>query len=145
MKKKSRETIEAEAFLGKYIMYAEIILNKLSEIMQMRDLALSITAVMGGERVQSSGTKSRLEEAVNCCIDAESEICDAVYNLRREQKRITEVIEQLDSPMDYMVLHDKYIKGMTHEAIAEKYGHDYTWSTTTHGRAVKKVWRLMQN
>ena len=137
--------MEAQAFLGKYIMYAEIIRNKLAEIMQWRDLALSITAAMGGERVQSSGVKSRLAEAVDCCIDAEAEICEAVNNLRREQKRITDVIERLDSPMDYMVLHDMYIKGMTHEAIAEKYGHDYTWSTTTHGRAVKKVWLLMQN
>lgn len=141
--KRNRETEEAQIFLERFEKLESIVYNKLDERQMWGDLALSITANMGGERVQSSGSKSRMSDAVDVCIDAEAEILDTVKLLRGEMKKITDLIESLDSPMEYKVLHDKYIKGMSHAEIAEKYGHDVSWSTTTCGRALKNVWAML--
>lgn len=48
--------------------------NKLIEKQQWKDIALGITANMDGERVQSSGTKSKMADALVKCIDIETEI-----------------------------------------------------------------------
>jgi hypothetical protein len=143
VKKKSRETIEAERFLGRYAKQGEIVLNRLEEIQQWRDLACRITANMDGERVQRTATKSPMEQAVELCDEAQRELVDDVRRLRAEQKKVTDVIESVENPTYYRVLHDMYVKGKTHEEIAEKYGHDYTWSTTMVGRAKTKVWKLL--
>jgi hypothetical protein len=142
--KRKTETEEAERFLGQYEKQKYILINKLDEIQRWDDIAMHITASMGGEKVQTSGAKSPMANAVECCVDAKDEIAGEVVCLRDKQKRVLEVIESLDNPTEYRVLHDMFIKGKTHEEIAEEYGHDYSWSTTTVGRAKKNVWRLLQ-
>lgn len=139
MKKKK----DAQVFLEQHEKWEEIIKNKCSEWQMWRDLATSITANMGGERVQSSGTMSRMADAVERCIEAEAEIAESVRELRRQQKQIVETIEQLNSPMEYKLLHDKYIKHLSYHQIAEKYGKDYSWATTMHGRAIRNVQAIL--
>ena len=48
--------------------------NKLIEQQQWRDIAMGITANMDGERVQSSGAKSKMQDAVIKLVDMEAEI-----------------------------------------------------------------------
>lgn len=135
MKRKS----EAQIFLEQPEKLDAVIENKLIEKQQWRDLALGITAQMGGERVQSSGSKSRMADAVEKLIDTEAEIDSYIDELIAVKKNVVAVIEQLDSPMEYKVLHDRYIKLMSLQEIAEKYNKEYTWVTTTMGRAIKSV------
>lgn len=113
--------------------------NKLIEKQQWKDIALGITANMDGERVQSSGAKSKMASAVEKCVDMEAEIDSLVDRLIDTKKDVIQTIEKLDSPMSYDLLHKKYIQFMTFEEIAEYYGRDYTTITTAHGRALKSV------
>lgn len=134
---------EAQLFLERPEKLDAIINNKLVEKQMWRDLALGITAQMGGERVQSSGSKSRMADAVERCIDVETEIDSLVDELIAIKKNVVETIEQLDVPMEYKVLHDRYIKYMSFYEIADKYGKDYSWATTTHGRALKSLQTIL--
>lgn len=117
--------------------------NKLIEKQQWRDVALGINANMDGERVQSSGAKSKMADAINKCIDVEAEIDCLVDKLIEVKKEVIQTIELLDSPTEYDVLHRRYIQFLSLQEIADHYRKDYGWATTTHGRALKSLQEIL--
>ena len=129
--------------MGRVEKIDSIVKNKLIEQQQYKDLALSITANMGGERVQSSGSKSRMADALEKCVDMEEKIAAAVDNLIREKSEAVEVLEQLDSPIEYNLLHMRYIQYKSLQEIADHYRKEYDWATTTHGRAITSVQAIL--
>lgn len=116
-----------------------IVPNKLVEIQQMYDLATSITATMNGECVQSSGSKQKMADAANKCMDTIDEISGHVDKLRNQRKEVTQTIEKLYSPIEYKVLHLRYIQHKTLEEIADEFGRSYDWAKDTSKRAVEHV------
>lgn len=139
MNKKS----EAQVFLERVEMLDTIIENKLIEQRQWGELATSITANIGGDRVQASRTQSRLADAVIKCIDMEGEIADEVDNLIAEKREVVKTIEKLYSPTHYRILHLRYIQHISLDDIAKIMKKDYTTITTTHGRALKNVQKIL--
>ena len=118
--------------------------NKLIEQQQWRDIALGITANMEGERVQSSGAKSKMANAVERCVDMETEINSLIDKLIDTKKEVIQTIERLDSATEYNVLHLLYIQGKDLQEVADHYGKEYGWATTVHGRALKNVQSLLE-
>ena len=131
--------MNAKEYLIQVVRLDTIITNKLIEKQQWMDIALGITANIGGDRVQSSGAKSKMAEAVEKCVDMESEINALIERLIETKKDVVATIEQVDSPTEYDVLHKRYIQKMALQEIADCYGKEYGWVTTTHGRALKSV------
>lgn len=117
--------------------------NKLIEKQQWHDLSVSITSVMGGERVQSSGNPSKMADAVIVATDMEALILKEVIHLRDVKTKVINTIEQLDSPTEYDVLHRRYIQYQSLQEVADHYKKDYGWATTVHGRALKHVQELI--
>ena len=138
-----REKSRAQLKLERVEMLDAIVENKLIEQKQWRDIALGITANMDGERVQSSGSKSKMADALNKCIDMEAEIDRAVDKLIDEKREVVAIIEKLDKPIEYRVLHYKYIQFKDFQEIADRFGKEYGWVTTVHGRAIANVQRIM--
>jgi DNA-directed RNA polymerase specialized sigma24 family protein len=131
--------MEAKDFLKQVKRLDTRIRNKLIEQQQWRDIALGITANMEGERVQSSGAKTKMADAVERCVDMEAEIDSLVDELVDTKKEVIQTIEQLRSITEYNVLHMRYIQFLSLQEIADYYGKEYGWATTTHGRALKSV------
>jgi septation ring formation regulator EzrA len=136
-------SVKAQDFLRQVRKLDLQITNKLIEKQQWRDIALGITANMDGERVQSSGGKSKMADAVNKCVDIEAEIDNLVDRLIDTKKEVIQAIEQLDSPTEYDVLHRRYIQFQGLQDIADHYRKDYGWATTTHGRALKSLQEIL--
>lgn len=120
------------------------ITNKLIEKQQWRDVALGITASIGGERVQSSSSQQKMADAINKCVDMESEIDNLIDELINTKKKVIETIEKLYSPTEYRILHLRYIQHISLTDIAERLNREYTWVTTTHGRALKNVQNILE-
>lgn len=139
MRKKSK----AQLYLERVEMIDSIIKNKLIEKRQWMDIALGITANMGGERVQSSGSQSKMADAIEKCVDMEAEIDGLVDRLIDTKKEVIQTIEQLDSPTLYNILHLRYIQFKSLQQIADDYDRDYGWVTTNHGRAISDVQRIL--
>ena len=139
MRKKS----EVQLFLERVEMIDSIVRNKLIEKRQWIDIALGITANMGGERVQSSGSKSKMADAIEKCVDMEREIDSLIDKLIDTKKEVIQTIEKLYSPTEYNVLHMRYIQFMDLQSIADHYNKEYGWATTTHGRAIANVQRIL--
>lgn len=138
-----REKSKAQKYLEKVEKLDAIITNKLIEQRQWKEVALGITANMGGERVQSSGSQSKMADALNKCIDMEAEIDRAVDNLIDTKREVIATIEALDSPSEYRLLHARYIQHIELKEIAEMWGKEYTTITTMHGRAIANVQRIL--
>lgn len=138
-----RQKSEAQRYLEQVEMLDVIIKNKLIEQRQWMDIALGITANMEGERVQSSGSQSKMADAVNKCVDMEAEIDDLVDKLIDTKREVIQTIEQVDSPIEYNVLHMRYIQFRELQEIADNYGKEYSWATTTHGRAIANVQKIL--
>lgn len=140
MEKKSK----AQRFLERVEMIETIIENKLTEQRRWKDLALSITANMSSEKVQtSSKTTSKMADAVIKCIAMEDEIAEAVDKLIAEKQKVIKVLESLYSPTEYKILHLRYIQHISLTDIADKLNKEYSWVTTTHGRALKSVQNIL--
>ena len=135
--------MDAKEFLRQVEKLDVRITNKLIEQKQWKDLALGITANMDGERVQSSGTKSKMADAIDKCVDMEAEIDSLVDNLIDTKKEVIQTIERLDSATEYNVLHMRYIQFKDLQEIADHYGYEYGWATTTHGRALKSLQEIL--
>lgn len=138
-----RRKSDAQMWLERVEMMDSIIQNKLVEQKQWKDIALGITANMGGERVQSSGSKSKMADALDKCMDMEDEINAQVDRLIDTKREVVATIEKLDSPMEYNVLHLRYIQYKSLQEIADKYKREYGWATTTHGRALAHVQEIL--
>ena len=139
MDKKSK----AQIYLERVEMLDNIIENKLIESQQWRDLALSITANMGGDKVQASGSPSKMADAVEKCIDIEREIDEYIDRLIETKKEVIHTLEKMDNPTEYKILHMRYIQQISLTDIAEKLNREYSSITTTHGRALKSVQKLL--
>ena len=135
--------MDARVFLRSVKTLDVRIKNKLIEKNQWYELAQSITASIGGERVQSSGSQSRMAEAVERCVDAESEIAAELEKLIAEKKNVTGTIERLRSVTQYDVLHMKYIQDLSLQDIADRYGRDYGWAKMTHRRGLNNVQAML--
>ena len=140
---RGRDPLKAQDFLRQVRKLDLQITNKLIEQQQWRDIALGITANMDGERVQSSGGKSKMADAVNKCVDIEAEVDGLIDKLIDTKKEVIQTIEQLDSPTEYDVLHRRYIQFQGLQDIADHYRKDYGWATTTHGRALKSLQEIL--
>ena len=138
-----RAKSEAQIYLEQYEMLMAKVECKLEEKQQMHDLALKITAAMGGERVQSSGAKDKIGNAVTACVDLENEIADDVGKLVAKQKEVAGTLERLENPTEYKLLHQRYIQFKQLKTIADNFNSSYDWATTTHGRALKSVQELL--
>lgn len=139
-----KEKSEAQLYLEQVEKQECIIRNKLIEQQQWRDIALGITANMEGERVQSSGTQSKMADAVVKCVDMEAEIDDQIDKLIDLKKEVIQTIEQVNSATEYMILHMRYIQYIKLKDIAEKWDEDYTNITTAHGRALRSVQKILE-
>ena len=137
------DNLDAKSYLKQPEKLDALIKNKLIEKQQWRDIALGITANMGGERVQSSGSKSKMSDALDKVVDMETEIDRLIDRYIDIKKDVVTTIEQLDIVMEYNIMHMRYIQYMSFQEIADHFGRDYTWATTAHGRALKSVQAIL--
>lgn len=133
----------AKEFLQQVEKLDILIAHKLIEKQQWRDIAGGITAVMESERVQTSGRKSKMEDSIAKCLDMEEEIDHIIDRYIAKKKEVTQVIEQVQNPTWYKVLHMKYIQHLDLTEIADKCYGSYDWAKSAHSKGVKIVQKLL--
>lgn len=141
MEKKSK----AQIFLERVEKIDTILENKLIEQRRWREIALSISANMDGEKVKSSGSKSKMADAIIKCVAMEDEIAEQVDKLIAEKKKVITVLESLYSPTEYKILHMRYVQYMKLSDIAKKLNKDYANIKTLHWRGVRSVEKILNN
>ena len=127
-------SMDAKAYLSQVEKLDTQIKNKLIEKQQWKDIALGITSKMDGDRVQASGRKSKMADAIDKCVDMEAEIDRLIDRLIDTKKDIIAIIEQLES-----AFHSVYIQYLSFQEIADKYGKSYDCIKQVHKRAIRNI------
>lgn len=136
--------MKAKDFLLQLPKLEALIKNKLIEKQQWKDIALGITPQMSGDRVQSSGNQQKMACAIERMVDIEKELDEFVDNLIATRNEVLSVIEQLESD-EYDFLHLVYVQHFTLKEVANLKDYSYSWATTFHGNALKKVQKILDS
>lgn len=134
--------MRAKDFLRQVYKLDRMVENKLAEKRQWQEIAAGATPQTTGERVQSSGNPQRMADAISRYIDIEQEIDECINKLVDTKREVIGVIEQLNAT-EYDVLHKMYIQGYSLQEVADMKGRSYSWMTSTHGRALQNVQRII--
>ena len=135
--------MEAQKYLKQVEFAEKKIKNRLAEQQKWKGIALSITACMDGERVQASSPQDKMANAVAECEAAEGQVLEKVKEFRKVIEDVVDTIESMDNATAYDVLHQRYVQGKSLQSIADDYGYDYGWATTTHGRALRSLQAIL--
>ena len=151
--------IDVEEYLKQVDFIDKKIDNKLNEKKQWEELALKLTASSGesvlirnangklelhnAEKVQASSNGGTMANAIIECLRVIEEIVETVKELKRVKAEFEANIEKLHSINEYDILYKRYLLHIDLKDIAELYGKDYNWATTTHGRAKASLQRVL--
>ena len=139
---KGVNNLKAQEYLKQYKKQQSIIANCFAEAAHWKDIALCITGNTEGERVQSSGSKQRMADAIDEYTDIKAgikkEIADAVEIQREIKKTIKELKEA-----EYDVLHKVYIQGMEFKEVALSKNKSVSWATSVHGNALSSLQQIL--
>lgn len=92
-------------------------------IASLRSLATSLSAPLGGDRVQSSGTSDRVGRIVADIADAEMDMEEQIKRLAELRLEALKLIQRLPEP-DQSIMRLRYIVGMTWERVAVESDYD---------------------
>lgn len=112
--------------------------NKIVELSQLKELACSISAVSGEDRVMVTPNFDKIGKK-QAKIDEMERNIDALvdeYIIKRDQ-----IVSQIDSMEDenvYNVLFSRYIEKKTFEVIATEMNYSWRQTIRLHGIALKK-------
>ena len=112
------------------------------EVAHWKAVATGTTVCSEGDRVQSSGSKQRMADAVCRYMQMEDEINAAIDRLIDIKQNIIQTIELLPV-QEYDLLHKVYVQGMEIYEAAIEMDRSYSWATTVHGRALAKVQKIL--
>ena len=136
--------MKAQEFLEQYKTQQTIIVSCWEELAKWKDIALSVTGSTEGERVQSSGSKQKMADAVISYSDIEADRKQQIAEARAIQNEIIKKIARLKEP-EYYVLHGVYILGKQYKEVAASRNPPMSksWATSVHGNALVHLQRLL--
>ena len=130
--------MRAAEYLKQIQKFECIIKNKLEEKERWMAMATNVSAHIGGERVQSSGSQQKMADAVIESVDIEKQIAAEVSRLIQKRNDIMQTIEQLDI-MEYEFIYKVYVENLSLKEVAGYFCRSYGWATDFHRKTLRKV------
>lgn len=112
--------MEAREYLERVLDIDERIKNKMLEKEQWRSIAECTTVTSEGERVQSSGSLHKMEDAVIKITEIEDEIDEMIKQLINIKQEIIKTIDKVEDTYSYSILHKRYVQNKSIEDIQEE-------------------------
>jgi hypothetical protein len=132
--------MDAVSFLSQYQKLELQIYNKRADVERKRSIAASIGGFQMSERVQSSGTQSKMADRIIDVVALETEI----EKLIEKQNDIINVIESLEA-MEYDVLYKIYILGVTLKEVATLNSYSYNWAYKWYKKGIASVQKILDD
>lgn len=134
--------MKAQDFLLQYEKQVTIIASCWAEVAKWKGVAYSVTGCTEGDRVQSSGSKQKMADAVVSYSDIQADIKQRIAEAKAIQDEIVRKIAQLKEP-EYYVLHSVYILGMQFKEVAASKNKSVSWATSWHGTALANLQQIL--
>lgn len=134
--------MRAKEYLLQLSKIDRLIENKIAEMDHWKAIATGTTAYSEADRVQSSGSKDKMADAVCRYLQIDEELNRAVDLLVDTKQEVIRTIEQLEAD-EYDILHKLYVQGKTFQEVAEDKAKSYSWVTSKHGRGLASLQRIL--
>ena len=130
--------MDTKTYLQQISRLDRMINNKLSEISQLRELEMSVSAVKNEERVQNIQNFDKIGTAY-CKIEEMEEKLDKLIDEYVDKKNlIISQIDGIENETYYEILFARYIEKKTFEKIADEMTYSFRNVTRLHGRALQE-------
>ena len=130
--------MDTKTYLQQISRLDRMINNKLSEISQLRELEISVSAVKNEERVQNTPNFDKIGTAY-CKIEEMEEKLDKLIDEYVDKKNlIISQIDGIENETYYEILFARYIEKKTFEKIADEMTYSFRNVTRLHGRALQE-------
>ena len=130
--------MDTKQYLQQISRLDRMINNKLSEISQLRELAMSVSAVKNEERVQNTPNFDKIGTAY-CKIEEMEEKLDKLIDEFVDKKNlIISQIDKIENETYYEILFARDIEKKTFEKIADEMTYSFRNVTRLHGRALQE-------
>lgn len=130
--------MDTKQYLNQISRLDRMIQNKLAEISQLRELAMSISAVKNEERVQTTPNFDKIGTAY-CKIEEMEEKLDKLIDEYVDKKNlIISQIDKIENETYYEILFARYIEKKTFEKIADELTYSWRQIIRLHGRALQE-------
>ena len=130
--------MDTKQYLQQISRLDRMINNKLAEISQVRELAMSVSAVKNEERVQTTPNFDKIGTAY-CKIEEMEEKLDKLIDEFVDKKNlIISQIDEIENETYYEILYARYIEKKTFEKIADEMTYSWRQVIRLHGRALQE-------
>ena len=130
--------MDTKQYLNQISRLDRMINNKLAEISQLRELAMSVSAVKNEERVQTTPNFDKIGTAY-CKIEEMEEKLDKLIDEFVDKKNlIISQIDKIENETYYEILFARYIEKKTFEKIADEMTYSWRQVIRLHGRALQE-------
>lgn len=125
-------------YLGQISRLNRMINNKITEIAQLKDMAVSISAPQSGERVQTTPNFDKIGTKYAKIDEMERKIDGMVDELVDKKEKIIQQIDSMEDENTYNILFARYIEKKTFEVIATEMKYSWRQVVRLHGTALKQ-------
>ena len=129
--------METKQYLGQISRLDRMIKNKISEISQLRELLMSVSAVSVDEKVQTSPNFDKIGSSFCKISEMEDSLNLLIDEYVKKKNEIISQIESIEDEISYEILFARYIEKKTFERIATDINYSFRNTTRLHGKALK--------
>ncbi len=137
------EEKKAKAYLQKIRLYDVQINSKIEELEKLRSMTTKITPTLSGDVVSGSRSQDKLGDAVARIVDLEAEIDRRIDTLCDLKRNAMELLDKLQNPNHYEILHKRYFQFKSLEQISVDMGYSYRNICYIHGKALQAMTVVM--
>ena len=128
--------MQAKEYLGQVSRINRMIKNKVSEIAQLKEIALNISAIDTKERVQTSPDFDKIGKMFVRIDEEEDKLNSLIFEYIELKNKIISQIEGIKEETFYFVLFSRYVENKTFEKIAIDMQYSFRQITRLHGKAL---------
>ena len=130
--------MKTKDYLSQVSRLNKMINNKLSEISQLRELSISISAIGNDEKVQTSPNFDKIGTAVAKIDEMENNLDKMIDEYLVKRERIIAQIDTMEEESVYQILFSRYIEKKTFEKIATEMEYSWRQIVRLHGKALQQ-------
>ena len=130
--------MKTKDYLSQVSRLNKMINNKFSEISQLRELSVSISAIGNDEKVQTSPNFDKIGTAVAKIDEMENNLDKMIDEYLVKRERIIAQIDTMEEESVYQILFSRYIEKKTFEKIATEMKYSWRQIVRLHGKALQQ-------
>lgn len=130
--------MKTKDYLSQVSRLNKMINNKLSEISQLRELSVSISAIGNDEKVQTSPNFDKIGTAIAKIDELENNLDKMIDEYLVKREMIIAQIDTMEEESVYQILFSRYIEKKTFEKIATEMEYSWRQIVRLHGKALQQ-------